>query len=265
MSVIRFFDAADTLLHITEFGYSQPSKERKVGPWVRNTFLLHYVVQGVCHFEGNVVSSGTAFLVAKDQLHTFRVTPPYEHYWFAFDGDVARQMLAQQHIPFETHHVLQVAHPALAESILKEAFIAAAQENGTAAANSALTALLSLISTTPTKNVVNTDMRIQDVAEYIKTQYSHPITMADIAAHVHLSEKYVCKRFKALYGLPPQQHLIKVRMERAAQLLTDTALQIGEIANSVGFASPLYFSNAFRRFFGVSPSSYRQQKRTAVI
>lgn len=260
MSVIRFFDTSDTLLQISEFGYSQPPKERKVGPWVRSTFLLHYVVKGICRFEGIAVPAGTAFLIAKDQLHTFEVTPPYEHYWFAFDGDIARQTLTQQQIPFDTHRLLQVAHPALAKSILAEAFLAADQENGAIAANSALCALISLISVTPSKNTIDTDTRIQDAATYMQTQYSHRITMEDVAAHIHLSEKYVCKRFKELYGMPPQQYLTKVRMRRATQLLTNTNLQIGDIATSVGFTSPLYFSNAFHRFFGVSPSEYRTKK-----
>lgn len=264
MSVIHFFDAQDSLLHITEFGHSQPPEQRKVGPWVRNTFLLHYVVKGNCLFEGVTVPPGTAFLIAKDQLHTFTVTPPYEHYWFAFNGEFARQLLSQQHIPLDTHCILQVSHPTLANSILETAFSTAAQDNGAKAANSALTALIMLISVTPTKDTVDTDRRIQDAATYMETQYSHPITIADVAAHIHLSEKYVCKRFKAIYGIPPQQYLTKVRMQRAAQLLTDTHLQISEIANSVGFASPLYFSNTFRRFFGTPPSTYREQKRTAI-
>lgn len=261
MSVIRFFDAQDTLLHITEFGYSQPSKQRKVGPWVRNTFLLHYIVQGVCHFEDSAIPAGTAFFIAKNQLHTFTVTPPYEHYWFAFDGDVARQMLTQQQIPFDTHRILQVAHPALAENILSEAFTAAALENGAKAANSALAALLSLVSVISPQNTTDADTRIQDAATYMETQYSHRITMEDVAAHIHLSEKYLCKRFKELYGIPPQQYLTKVRMRRATQLLADTHLQIKDIATSVGFSSPLYFSNVFRHFCGISPSEYRTKKQ----
>lgn len=260
MSVIRFFDASDSALQITEFGRSQPSKPRKVGPWVRNTFLLHYVVKGICRFEGIDIPAGTAFLIIKDQRHTFEVTPPYEHYWFAFDGELAREMLAKQQIPFDTHRILQVAHPPFAEHLLKEAFLAANLENGAVAANSALMALISLISATPVESKVEAVSRIQEAATYMETQYSHHITMEDVAAHIHLSEKYVCKRFKELYGMPPQQYLTNVRMRRAAHLLINTDLQISEIATSVGFASPLYFSNAFRRFFGVSPSAYKSKK-----
>jgi len=264
MSVIRFFNFQDTALHITEFGYSVPQKERQVGPWVRNTFLLHYVAKGVCHFDGFDAHAGTAFFIAKDCLHSFKVQPPYAHYWFAFDGDTARQLLSQYGISPHTHRLFSVCHPSLAENILKNAFESADSDNGAVAAESALYALFPLFSTEENSEKRETDSRIPDAAKYIEMQYSHTLTMEQVADHVHLSEKHFCKRFKAIYGIPPQQYLLKVRMTRAAQLLSTTPLQIQEVATSVGFHSPLYFSNAFKKFFGVSPKEYRNNQKTAV-
>lgn len=258
MSNILFFDAAGTALRITEFGYSAPQKKRQVGPWVRNTFLLHYVAKGVCHFDGFDIPAGSAFLITKDRLHTFRVEPPYTHYWFSFDGDIARQLLSQYGISTHAHGLFRVAHPAFAENLLKTAFETADDENGATAAESALYALFPLLCIENNAKEKSTDTRIADAAKYMEAQYSHSVTMETVAAHIHLSEKHFCRRFKAEYGVPPQQYLLKVRMARAAALLVNTTLQIQEIARSVGYTSPLYFSNAFRNFFGVSPSAYRK-------
>jgi AraC-like DNA-binding protein len=52
--------------------------------------------------------------------------------------------------------------------------------------------------------------------------------------------------------------LSRLRLERAAELLTRTHLDIGEIAYAVGYSDRLYFSRAFHRFAGCSPSEYRQ-------
>lgn len=261
MSTIRFFTSDNRDMRITEFGCSAPQKERLVGPWVRNTYILHYVLSGTCHFSGFDVQAGEAFLIAKDMLHSFSVQPGYAHYWLAFDGNSIPQILSKHGIPLQLHTHFKVCHHALAEKLFRAAFEAAADDDGEFAAQSALFAILPLIKAQTTNHPHRKDDRMKSVADFLETHYASALTMEQVAKTVHLSEKHVCKRFKAQYGMPPQQYLLRVRMERAKGLLTTTDLQIGEIAKSVGYASPLVFSTAFRKYTGNSPSSYRNAVR----
>lgn len=103
MSEICFFPTQDADLYVTEFGFSAPQKPRAVGPWVRSTYILHYVADGVCRFDGFDVHAGEAFLIAKDSLHHFTVSPPYRHFWLAFDGSSAERLLAAFSIPLRQH------------------------------------------------------------------------------------------------------------------------------------------------------------------
>ncbi|WP_309245234.1 helix-turn-helix domain-containing protein [Clostridium estertheticum] len=64
--------------------------------------------------------------------------------------------------------------------------------------------------------------------------------------------------FSELLGIPPQEYLIKYRVNKACKLLSNKDLTISEISRSVGYDDPLGFSKIFKQIKGVSPKSYRQ-------
>ena len=257
MSDICFFAPSDAALSVSEFGYSAPSAERTVGPWVRGTFLLHVVLDGVCHFDGFDASPGDAFLIAKDVRHSFSIQPGYRHFWLGFDGGGAGALLSMYKIPLYTHTHFKIRQWELAKSMLHTAFAAGRSPDGEAAALSALSALLPLLTAYDTSSTDSKDTRPQRAARLMEQQYARALTMEQVAAAVHLSEKYFYRCFKQCFGMPPKHYLLHVRMERAAELLQTTDLPVQEIARSVGYASPLVFSTAFRSFNGRSPTSFR--------
>ena len=57
-------------------------------------------------------------------------------------------------------------------------------------------------------------------------------------------------------GLSPNDYLTQYRINRACSLLRNSKLTISNIANSVGYDDPLYFSRVFKKVKGVSPSIY---------
>ena len=54
------------------------------------------------------------------------------------------------------------------------------------------------------------------------------------------------------------RHLINIRIKNAKQLLVDTSLPLSEIAEKTGFENGYYFSTAFKKEVGLSPSEYRK-------
>ncbi len=75
---------------------------------------------------------------------------------------------------------------------------------------------------------------------------------------VHLSTSQLYRKFSALTGEPPNAFIRKIRLHRAMELLKTTGLTISEIAYDVGFNDPNYFSRAFSKEFGKTPSEYRK-------
>jgi len=102
--------------------------------------------------------------------------------------------------------------------------------------------------------------KVQDLARYIARNYAQPITLSDAASMACMESTYFSKRFKALTGFGVQEYMTQTRLQAAEQLLRDTALSVGEIAEQCGFSSANYFGDVFRRWNGLSPTQYRKTR-----
>lgn len=98
---------------------------------------------------------------------------------------------------------------------------------------------------------------VRRAVEYITENYYKKITIEDIANEVGKNRSYLGSLFTKICGMSPQDYLIKYRMDKACELLKNHRLQIGEIANSVGYSDQLLFSRMFKKTKGVSPRTYR--------
>jgi AraC family transcriptional regulator of arabinose operon len=85
-----------------------------------------------------------------------------------------------------------------------------------------------------------------------------PLSLDRVAQACGLSVSRLAHLFREQIGLPPQQYLEELRLQRAAQLLRSTGLRIGEVAAETGYAGAFYFSSRFRKKFGQSPCQYRR-------
>jgi AraC family transcriptional regulator of arabinose operon len=107
------------------------------------------------------------------------------------------------------------------------------------------------------------DDRVAHVLQEISRRYREPLTVAGLAAAVHLSPSRLAHLFRAATGEAPIQMLLRLRLRQAARLLHYSTLSVAEVAAEVGFVSPFYLARQFRRQFGVSPTAYRAQRHTA--
>jgi AraC-like DNA-binding protein len=82
-----------------------------------------------------------------------------------------------------------------------------------------------------------------------------PVRMAREAGW---SETHFRGVFKAATGYPPLEYFLRLKVQRACQLLDTTELRIGEVAAALGWSDAFYFSRQFRRITGQSPRGYRK-------
>ena len=87
----------------------------------------------------------------------------------------------------------------------------------------------------------------------------------DAIKKMPLNSDYVRKLFKKETGLTPHAYLLKERMELASSLISGNITNrysnytVSQIAESCGFAEPLYFSRVFKKYFGTPPSEYSKK------
>ena len=102
--------------------------------------------------------------------------------------------------------------------------------------------------------------KVQAVTLYISENYAAELTLADAAAIACMEKTYFSKRFKALTGFGFQEYLTQTRLLAAEQLLRETSLSLGEIAERCGFSGANYLGDVFRRWKGLSPTDYRRKQ-----
>lgn len=92
---------------------------------------------------------------------------------------------------------------------------------------------------------------------YLEAHLNESVTMDEVARKACLSTYHFIRRFRQAFGNSPYQYLLRLRMEKAAQLLTKTEWPIRHIAHKVGMPDIHLFSRQFKRFYENCPSQYR--------
>ena len=99
---------------------------------------------------------------------------------------------------------------------------------------------------------------LQAALHYLADHYAANVSLAELAAHVHLSPYHLLRTFKSAFGLPPHAYLNQLRVQRAKTLLR-AGVAVAEVALMVGFNDQSHLTRHFKRMVGVPPGSYRQQ------
>lgn len=107
----------------------------------------------------------------------------------------------------------------------------------------------------------NLSKPIQTCCDYISLHLEDDLSLEQLAQLTGYSEYYLGKKFKGEIGQTPNEYIRSLRLQRAALLLRTTQDDIQDISARLQFCSQSYFADSFRKFFGSSPTEYRQQKK----
>lgn len=104
--------------------------------------------------------------------------------------------------------------------------------------------------------------RMEKAVQYINEHLTEEdLTVVKIASAANMSESYFRKSFQETYNLAPVKYISMMRMTHARQRLRYGDDPISDIAHSLGFSSLYYFSHAFKREMGCTPSEYRSKHK----
>ena len=95
--------------------------------------------------------------------------------------------------------------------------------------------------------------------ELIHNRFADNISISELAEMNHMSEATFTRLFKKNLNVTPSQYIINLRLEQAANLLTNTQKSIAEIAQSCGFFDSSHFIDKFKRKYQLTPKDYRKQ------
>lgn len=118
--------------------------------------------------------------------------------------------------------------------------------------------------TVATRNVVEKKVekstKIIDTSKnYILNNYSKDISLDDVSREVNISPYYFSKLFKDEIGEGFVEYLTNIRIEKAKEFISNSDYSMKEICQKVGYTDPNYFSRAFKKKVGVTPTEYKEK------
>ncbi|ANF95259.1 response regulator transcription factor [Paenibacillus bovis] len=105
----------------------------------------------------------------------------------------------------------------------------------------------------------NGSANMKMLLEYIEEHYAEPLSLTGLGQHFHFNPSYLSSYFTTHNKEGFSEHLNKIRVEKAAEMLRTDVYSISEISGKVGYSDHSYFTKVFKKWTGLSPSQYRRQ------
>jgi len=102
------------------------------------------------------------------------------------------------------------------------------------------------------------DERVEEAISFMAARLNQPPSNSKLARVAKLSQSHFSFLFKTETKLSPAHYLMKLRMQKAAELLTQSQLSVKQVMNKVGFHDKSNFVRSFKKAYGRTPSAYRE-------
>lgn len=100
---------------------------------------------------------------------------------------------------------------------------------------------------------------VHSICEYLTANLCRRVTLEELSERFHFGKSHLCDVFRKTMGDTILNYHIGLKISEAKRLLKGTKLNVSEIASSLGFESPEYFTRCFKKQTGVSPRAFRDQ------
>ena len=185
---------------------------------------------------------------ALDLMRFLKLPPRVEERWASTFGGVSEDLLAVQAPPTGNHNDLATAARIneLAFKLLRLLCEFLPPESGLAGVSTGMTRLLPAI-------------------EHTRRHLDTKTTVAEMAKRVGLSTPRFHAEFRRWFGEPPLEHVRKMRLAKASELLRGTDLSLEETAQATGFCNQFHLSREFKKMYGRPPSAFRRDSRDGLV
>ena len=258
-------------LSVYNVGRQQCTPGYKWGPGVRDHFLIHYITGGKGTYtvgdRERSLSVGDMFIVFPGMEISYQADQddPWSYEWVGFNGSDARALLNASDFAPDRLVMEKIAYGDRLHSCLCAVYDSYGGEfYNTVAMTGHLYGLLALLAEKAEfiDPVRDRDAEIvRRAIAFIDSRYSYTISIEDVAHFVGVSRSTLFRMFIRYLEISPKEYLEQYRIRKASALLRTTDLTVGSIATSVGYDNGLYFSKAFRRMTGQSPTECRMEAR----
>ena len=233
------------------FGEEKCNSGHDFGPIVRDHWFLHFVISGCGIFEDkngrHNVQAGDMFVIRPNEKTYYKAddTEPWEYIWIGFDANITLPEILENSV---------IKNIGIAK-IFKEMRESRTLGNGKSAF---LCSCLWRLMVVLFEQSESKDNYIEKALSYMRSEYINGIGVTQTAQNLGLDRSYFSTLFTKKVGISPSKYLTKLRLERAAELITLHKQKPSTAAISVGYPDIYHFSKMFKKHFGCSPREYQK-------
>lgn len=229
--------------------------------------VFHFVVRGNCDFyyQNKRYKLGTNAVYYFPSFYKIKYNSdksnPCKHVWFGVKGiDLVEYLKDVKGITPQTP-ILELHNPEEFISHLVDFFENNTQETITEEKMLSLFFnFIDNIKDTRINKTISTQKFVDEIKNLILNNYMNIYFNINAAIQTtYLSHSRICTLFKENTGISMKQYLDKIRLSKSRELLETTSMSIIEISYQCGYRDSLYFSAAFKKFYGCSPSDFRHK------
>ena len=225
--------------------------------------MFEYILSGQGLIQENnkryVVHAGDAYVLRPNTYQHYKsdTQNPWTKVWFNVYGSFVRHMLSDYSLEST------VVFPGVQNGEYLTEIVKTIENNPISSSDQIAVLLLKHIQQLAASLHVSEDFSQAafSIKQYIEEHLAQPLSIDEIAEHVHLSRSRVLHLFKDVYNTTPYQYYFSLKMELAVSLLTRTSLSISDISEQLGFSGCQHFSSAFKKHYGISPMAYRKSSQ----
>jgi AraC-like DNA-binding protein len=101
------------------------------------------------------------------------------------------------------------------------------------------------------------DLNAKKIISFMRNNLTESCTLDDFAGEACISRSHFARKFREKTGYSPIDYFIRLKIQKACELLETTDLKVGEISRSLGYRDQFYFSRIFKKIMETSPKAYR--------
>jgi LacI family transcriptional regulator len=119
---------------------------------------------------------------------------------------------------------------------------------------------LGVVPRLSTDTLAITDAEMSNAVRYIRAHACEGINVSDVLGQVSMSRRVFETEFRKLFGRMPHEEIVRTRIQRVKELLTQTDLPLYTVADRTGFKHVEYMSVVFKKKVGMPPSEFRERR-----
>lgn len=232
-------------------------------------FCIEFVSEGagtvILQGKRHRLGPGMAFAYGPGIAHTIRNDPrdPMRKYYVDFSGKEGAKLLDQT--PLGTWKPVRMSAPHDLVELFDAMAAEAKGDDGTSReiCHTLLRLLLLKMRSHAlpgSRAMPRSHSTYQRIRRHVEAHFLRLSTVQELADECHVTPMYAARLFQRFAKTGPYQFLLRLKMNRAAELLHAEGLLVKEVAAALGFADAFHFSRTFKRVHGLSPDQFARMR-----